>query len=79
MTRHALRKNMSRRRSRNAKSENRAGTANCTAPSRIASRRLVTVFEKALDILDSHRSVIHQDADGQREAAQGHGVNRFFQ
>ena len=41
--------------------------------------QLVAVFEEALDILDGDGGVIHQDADGQGESAQGHSVDRFIQ
>ena len=55
--------------------ETRAGTAICAAPSRIASCSCVPIFQIALDILDGDRGIVHQDADGEREAAQRHDVD----
>ena len=35
-------------------------------------------FEMPIDILDHHGGIIDQNADGQRQSAQGHNVNRLF-
>ena len=59
--------------------ETSAGTAICAAPSRIAVLQVVAFFEIALDVLDGDGGVVHQDADGQRQAAQRHDVDGFVQ
>ena len=55
--------------------ETSAGTAICAAPSRIACVQVVPFFEIALDVLDGDGGVVHQDADGQRQAAERHDVD----
>ena len=57
--------------------ETNAGTAICAAPSRIAWRIGFLHAEVAVDVLDLHGGVVHQDADRQRHAAQRHGVERL--
>ena len=37
--------------------------------------QVVAFFEVALDVLDGDGGVVHQDADGEREAAEGHDVD----
>ena len=34
--------------------------------------------EVGIDIFDHHRGVVDENADGQRQSAQGHNVNRLF-
>ena len=54
--------------------ETNAGTAICCAPSRIACT-VSFPGEVAVDVLDLHRGVVHQDADRQGEAAERHDVD----
>ena len=44
---------------------------------RIALAQRLPLLEVALDVLDRHRGVVHQDADRQRQAAQRHDVDRL--
>ena len=37
----------------------------------------LSVLEVALDVLDGYSGIVHQDADGEREAAQRHDVDGF--
>ena len=55
--------------------ETSAGTAICAAPSRMASCEVVALFEVALDVFDGDGGVVDEDADGEREAAEGHDVD----
>ena len=41
--------------------------------------QLLARFQIAVDVLDGHGGVVHQDADGQRHAAQGHDVDGLVQ
>ena len=40
---------------------------------------LLALFEVAVDVLDLHRRIVHQDADGQRKTAQRHDVDGLAQ
>ena len=57
--------------------ETSAGTAICAAPYRMASRCAMPFLHVALDVLDRDGRVVDQDADRQRETAQGHDVDRL--
>ncbi len=59
--------------------ETKAGTAICAAPSRIACSMLLALFQIAVDVLDLDRRIVHQNADGQRKAAQRHDVDGLAQ
>ena len=59
--------------------ETSAGTAICAAPSRIACADFLALLQVALDVFDFHRGVVHQDAHGQRQAAQRHDVDGLAQ
>ena len=59
--------------------ETSAGVAICAAPSRMACSISLPVFQVAIDVLDFDGGVVHQDADGQRQAAEGHDVDGFVQ
>ncbi len=51
-----------------------------SAPRRPGWRRhVLALLQMAVDVLDRHRGVVHQDAHGQRQAAQGHDVDRLAQ
>ncbi len=41
--------------------------------------QFLAAFQIAVDVLDGHGGIIHQDADGQRKAAQGHDVDGLVQ
>ena len=58
--------------------ETNAGTAICGAPSRMACSSSLP-SQIAVDVLNRHRRVIHQDADRQRQSAQRHDVDRLAQ
>ncbi len=57
--------------------ETSAGSAICAAPSRMPVCRSLPSIEIAIDIFDGDGGVVHQDADGQRQAAQRHDVDGF--
>ena len=59
--------------------ETKAGTAIWLAPLRMPSCSFSPRLEVIVDVLDRHRGVVDQDADGQRQAAQGHDVDRLAQ
>jgi hypothetical protein len=40
---------------------------------------VLALRQVSLDVFDGHRGVIHQDADGQSQPAQGHEVNGLVQ
>ena len=40
---------------------------------------LLSLFQKAIDVFDGDGGVVDQDADGQREASQGHDVDGLSQ
>ncbi len=77
-TRHAVRKNIGTNTMQMQSVETKAGTAICAAP-RGSPLDRPCPFEIAIDVLDRHRGVVHQDADGQRQSAQGHDVDRLAQ
>ncbi len=62
-----------------ARVETSAGVAICAAPSRMACSISFPDFEVAVDVLDLHGRIVHQNADGQRQAAQGHDVDGLVQ
>ena len=53
-----------------------AGTAICCAPSRMARVSGLPELAVAVDVLDLDGGVVDQHADGQRQAAQRHDVDR---
>ena len=57
--------------------ETNAGIVICWAPSRIARLELLALLQVPVDVLDRHDRVVHQDADGEREAAERHDVDRL--
>ena len=57
--------------------ETKAGTAICDAPSSTARTMRLAHGHIAVRVLHLHRRVVHQNADGQREAAQRHRVDRL--
>ena len=57
--------------------ETSAGTEICDAPSRMASRRCVALLEKSLNVFDRDGGVVDENTDGQRQAAERHGVDRL--
>ena len=59
--------------------ETNAGSAISCAPSRMAGSSGLPDGHVAVNVLDRHRGVIDQDADGERQAAQGHQVDGFAQ
>ena len=59
--------------------ETSVGTAICDAPSSTARTRRFAHAEIAMRVLDLHRRVVHQDADGQRQASQRHHVDGLAQ
>src|SRR5271156_2840054 len=56
--------------------ETSAGTAICCAPSRMACDFLALV-NVAIDVLDLDRRVVHQNSDGESQAAERHDVYRL--
>ena len=54
-----------------------AGTAICSAPSRIARRHLLFLFQVAMDVLDRDGGVVHENAYGQPQPTQCHRVQRL--
>ena len=71
------RKNIGRKTMQMQSVETSAGTEICAAPSRMASCELVAFFEIALDVFDGDGGVVDEDADGEREAAERHDVDRL--
>ena len=59
--------------------ETKAGTAICAAPSRMAVLDFLALFQIAIDVFDFDRGVVDQDADRQRQPAQGHDVDGLAQ
>ena len=55
--------------------ETKAGAAICCAPSSTARTSGLLHGHVAVRVLDFDRGVVHQDADGQRQAAQRHDVD----
>ena len=53
------------------------GTAVCWLPRRTARATEPVPFHLVVDILDLDGGLVDQDADGQRQAAQGHQVDRL--
>ena len=49
----------------------------CCAPSRMAGSICFALFEMVIDVLDRHRSVVDQNADRERQAAERHDVDGF--
>ena len=39
----------------------------------------LALFEIAIDVFDFHRGIVHQDADRERQAAEGHDVDGLAQ
>ena len=74
-----LRKNMGTKTMQMASVETSAGVAICAAPSRMACSISLPCFEVAVDVLDLDGGVVDQDADRQRQAAQGHDVDGLVQ
>ena len=58
-------------------SETKAGVTICRAPSMIAVFHLLAMLEMVVDVLDRHRRVIDEDADGERQSAERHDVECF--
>ena len=79
ITRNALQKEHGQEDDADAKRRNQGGHGNLRGAIEDRLAQLVSVFEKALDVFDGHGGIVHQDADGQGEAAQGHGVDRLVQ
>ncbi len=50
-----------------------------SAMQRRLRQRLVLLGEQAVRVLDRHRGIVDQDADGERQAAQGQGVDGLAQ
>ena len=59
--------------------ETSAGTAICAAPSRMACTISLPCVKVAVDVFDFDGGVVHQDADGERQAAERHDVDGFAQ
>ncbi len=57
--------------------ETKVGTAICCAPSSSGARQRLAHGHVAMHVFDGDRGVVHQDAHGQRHAAQGHDVDGF--
>ena len=55
--------------------ETKAGVAICAAPSRMACSISLPGFKIAIDVFDLDGGVVDQDADGERQAAEGHDVD----
>ena len=58
-------------------SDTKAGVTICRAPSMIAVSTGLALLEVPVDVLDGDGGVVDQDADGERQAAQGHDVQRL--
>ena len=58
-------------------SETVAGMTICRAPSMNRGFDLLLLLELPVDVLDRHRGVVDQDADGERQAAKRHDVDIF--
>ena len=56
-----------------------AGNAICCAPVENRCLHVLAVLEMLVDVLDGDGRIIHQDAHREREAAQGHDVDRLPQ
>ncbi len=57
--------------------ETSSGAPICCEPSRMASLQPAAFLEVPLDVLDGDRRIIDQDADGERQPAQRHDVDRL--
>ena len=74
-----VRKNMGTNTMQMHSVETSAGTAICCEPSRIARIGVLALRQVAVDVFDCDGGVVHQDADGERQAAEGHEVDGFVQ
>ncbi len=74
-----VRKNMGTNTMQMHSVETSAGMAISCEPSRIARTRVLALRQVSIDIFDRHGGVVHQNADGQRQAAQRHQVDGFVQ
>ena len=74
-----LRKNMGTNTMQMASVETSAGVAICCGAIEDGLLQFLARFKVAVDVLDRHRGVVDQDADGQRHAAQGHDVDGLVQ
>ena len=58
-------------------SETNAGVTICVGAVHDRGLDLLALLEMPVDVLDRHRGVVDQDADGERQAAQRHDVERL--
>ena len=62
-----------------ARVETKAGTAICCRAIQNRFLDLLALGNIPVDVLDFHRGVVHQDADRERQSAQGHDVDGLAQ
>ena len=71
------RKNIGTKTMQMQSSDTKAGVTICACAVHDGGLDILALLEMPVDVLDGDGGVVDQDADGQRQAAQGHDVQRL--